>query len=156
MPIIHLETFINAPIERVFDLSRSIDLHKISTAQTKEEAIAGVTSGLIGKGEWVTWRAKHLGITQKLTSKITSFESPYYFADEQVKGAFQSFKHEHYFEKHHKGTLLKDVFEFEAPFGPLGRLANVLFLKNYMRRFLKERNKVLKSFSESERWRQVL
>ena len=100
MPIIRLETYIKAPIERVFDLSRSIDLHKISTAQTKEEAIAGVTSGLIDLEEWVTWKAKHLGVTQKLTSKITAFEAPHYFADEQVKGAFKSFKHEHYFEEY--------------------------------------------------------
>jgi hypothetical protein len=51
MPVINLHTQINAPIGIVFDLSRSIDLHKISTAHTNEEAIAGVTSGLIGMGE---------------------------------------------------------------------------------------------------------
>ena len=69
MPKIELTTIIDAPIERCFDLARSIDLHKLSTAGTDEEAIAGVMSGLIGKNEQVTWKAKHFGITQKLTSK---------------------------------------------------------------------------------------
>ena len=66
MTLIKLETNINAPIERVFDLARSIDLHKISTAHTNEQAIAGKTSGLIGMDESVIWRAKHFGIYQNL------------------------------------------------------------------------------------------
>lgn len=79
MPAIRITTKVNAPIQVVFDLSRSIDLHKISTAHTNEEAIAGKTSGLIGLGESVTWKAKHLGKTRLLTSKITVFERPYFF-----------------------------------------------------------------------------
>jgi hypothetical protein len=71
MSTIHLTTFIAAPIERVFDLSRSINLHKISTAHTNEEAIGGITSGLINKNETVTWRAKHLFKTRLYTSIIS-------------------------------------------------------------------------------------
>lgn len=74
MPKIELHTKIKADKKIVFNLSRSIDLHKISTEQTKEEAIHGVTSGLIGMDESVTWRAKHFGFYHKLTSKITEFE----------------------------------------------------------------------------------
>lgn len=91
MPVIRLTTIINAPVAVVFDLSRSIDLHKISTAHTNEQAVAGKTSGLIGMDESVTWRAKHFGVTQLLTSKITAFESPHYFTDEMVSGAFKQF-----------------------------------------------------------------
>ncbi len=97
MPKIELHTHINAPIGKVFDLSRSIDLHMRSTAQTGEQAIAGKTAGLMEPGETVTWRAKHFGIWQKLTSKITEFNYPTFFADEMVSGAFKSFRHEHHF-----------------------------------------------------------
>lgn len=97
MPILNITTKIKAPIEIVFDLSRSIDLHKISTKHTKEEAIAGKTSGLICKNESVTWRAKHFGIYQTLSSKITAFKKPHYFIDEMQQGIFKSFKHEHIF-----------------------------------------------------------
>ena len=51
MPTIHLTTFIAAPVERVFDLSRHIGLHKESMAGFKEEAVAGIQSGLIEKDE---------------------------------------------------------------------------------------------------------
>lgn len=93
MTTIHLETNINAHVEQVFDLSRSIDLHLESTAKTNERAIAGVTSGLIEYGETVTWRAKHFGVYQNFTSKITQYDYPNSFTDEMQKGAFKSFKH---------------------------------------------------------------
>lgn len=100
MPHIKLETIINAPIERCFDLARSIDLHKISTGNTQEEAIAGTTSGLIGLNETVTWRARHFGVRQTLTSKITEFERPHFFVDEMLEGAFKSIYHKHIFRPH--------------------------------------------------------
>ncbi len=135
MPIIVLETVINAKREIVFDLSRSVDLHLLSTQKTNEKAIAGKTSGLMEMNETVTWRAKHLGIYQNLTTKITAFEKPTFFADEMVNGAFKSFKHEHYFEDFQDGTLMKDNFEYKSPFGILGKLADFIFLKNYMKSF---------------------
>ena len=151
MPKIELQTCIKAPKQIVFDLARSIDLHKISTEQTKEEAIAGVTSGLIGLGEFVTWRAKHFGIYQKLTSKITEFESPNYFIDEMTQGAFKSFKHEHRFSEANGVTEMIDIFEYKSPFGILGRLGDMLFLEKYMTALLVKRNKSIMVYAESKK-----
>lgn len=148
MPAIEITTYINAPIEKCFDLARSIDLHLESTKQTGEQAIAGRTSGLIELGETVTWRAKHFGIRQSLSSKITEFEKPNYFVDEMVEGAFKSFRHEHRFTTVDGHTVMQDVFVFESPLGILGRLANVLFLERYMRNLLLERNRVIKEVAE--------
>lgn len=156
MPIIQLETLINAPIRRCFDLSRSIDLHQISMEHTNEKAIAGRTSGLIELGEEVTWQAKHFGLTQKLSVQITAFKAPYFFVDEMQKGAFKSFRHEHRFKEVPSGTLMTDTFNFEAPLGSLGHFANWLFLTKYMRHLLKERNTVIKKIAESNRWKEVL
>ena len=146
--IIELSTHINAPIERCFDLARSIDLHMESTKQTGEQAIAGRTSGLIGLSETVTWRAKHFGIWQNLTSIITAFDYPNSFTDEMIEGAFKSIRHEHLFYTANGGTLMKDVFIFESPLGILGRLANFLFLRRYMFNLLKTRNQVIKDAAE--------
>lgn len=148
MPRIELSTHINAPIGKVFDLSRSIDLHMRSTSKTGEQAVAGRTSGLIGLGETVTWRAKHFGIWQELTSKITEFNYPTFFVDEMVSGAFKSFRHEHHFSDESGVTLMRDVFVFESPFGIIGRLFNRLVLKRYMTKFLVERNRVIKEEAE--------
>lgn len=156
MPEILLTTSIAAPVHRCFDLSRSIDLHTISTAHTGETAIAGVTSGLIGFGVQVTWRARHFGLWQTLTSEITAYDRPYFFADEMVKGAFNNFRHEHLFEEHQELTIMHDRFTYTSPLGLLGNCADFLFLKRYMTKLLQQRNLTIKDFAESGRWRDIL
>lgn len=156
MPTIELETYVEAPVELVFDLARSIDLHKLSTKGTNEEAIAGRISGLIELGETVTWRAKHLGIYQKLTVKITKYDRPYMFEDTMLKGAFKSMKHTHRFEETGDGTKMIDLLEFVSPLGLLGKMADSLFLKKYMTQFLLVRNKELKRIAESDEWKGII
>lgn len=156
MPEIILTTIINAPIERCFDLARSIDLHMSTSARTNEKAIAGVTKGLIGKGERVTWRAKHFGIYQELTSEITQFELPFLFEDSMITGAFKSIRHKHIFEFVKEKTIMKDVFEFESPLGIIGKCFNTLILTAYMTRFLKARNNMIKDVAESDGWKTYL
>ena len=156
MPTITIKTHIKAPTERVFDLSRSIDLHQISTQQTFEKAIAGKTSGLIGLNETVTWKAQHFGMYHTLTSRITELNRPLSFTDEMVNGAFKSFKHQHKFKTEGNETLVVDIFEFQSPLGLLGRLADVLFLKRYMMRLLQIRNGTIKSYAESDKWKTIL
>ena len=156
MPIICLRTEIKAKRTLVFDLSRSIDLHLLSTLHTNEIAIAGKTSGLIALNEWVTWRAKHFGIYQQLTSKVTAYDRPNSFTDEMVSGAFKSFRHDHHFEDTEAGTLMMDTFAYRSPLGLLGRSADVLFLNRYMTRLLTERNAVIKEYAETGKWKAVL
>jgi ligand-binding SRPBCC domain-containing protein len=156
MPVIKLITIISAPIERCFDLSSSIDLHKMSTAKTNEIAIAGTTSGLINKDEFVIWQARHFGITQQLTTVITEMKSPTYFVDEMKKGTFKKFKHEHLFEFKNGITQMTDIFDYTSPFGIIGKVADFVFLKNYMSKFLTHRNEIIKDFAESNKWQQVL
>jgi ligand-binding SRPBCC domain-containing protein len=156
VPVIEITTEIRAPIERTFDLARSVDLHMDSTAQTGERAIAGVTSGLMALGQEVTWRARHLGIWQHLTSRITEFERPFHFRDSMVRGAFRRFDHDHFFAQRGEFTIMRDVFDFQSPFGILGRVADRLFLTGYMRRFLQTRCTLIKTVAESAEWRPYL
>jgi ligand-binding SRPBCC domain-containing protein len=156
MPTIHLTTFIAAPADRVFDLCRSIDLHRKSMAHTNEEAVAGTTNGLINIDETVTWKAKHLMKTRILKSKITAMNRPLSFTDEMVSGDFKSLKHEHHFKSIENGTLLIDLFSYETPYGSLGRLANALFLTGYLKKMLEKRNQTIKEYAESDKWKFVL
>ncbi|HOY15502.1 MAG TPA: SRPBCC family protein, partial [Saprospiraceae bacterium] len=134
---------------QVFDLSRSVDLHKLSTKHTNEEAIAGVTSGLMQLNDTVTWRAKHLGVYQILTTKITQYDDPNSFTDEMVNGIFKSFKHKHLFVGDGEMTMMTDIFFYQSPLGFLGKIADVLFLKKYMTDFLIKRNEVIRKVAES-------
>src|SRR5438045_2353072 len=151
MPRIILTCQIAAPIERCFDLARSIDFHMASMSATGERAIAGRTSGLIELHEEVTWEATHFGRRQQLTSRITAFSRPHRFTDEQVKGAFKSFRHEHRFEQVSPQLVqLTDDFEFASPLGPLGSLANTIFLTRYMRSLITAHQDRLKQHLESD------
>lgn len=150
MPLIHLETPINAPLDVVFDLSRSIDLRVHSAADTREKAVGGTVSGLISLGETVTWRAKHFGVQQRLKVEITEMERPRYFTDVMIEGPFRSMRHQHRFEPMEGGTLMRDIFWYEAPYGLIGRVAEWILLTRYMQRFLQQRNKIIKQIAESD------
>ena len=156
MPEIHITSFIKAPVERVFDLSRSINLHQISTTDTNEKAIDGVINGLINKNETVTWQARHFFKTRRFTSKITEMQSPGLFIDEMIKGDFKSYRHEHHFKATDNGTIMIDLVTFESPYGTIGKIANSLFLKSYLEKLWKKRNAVIKDYAETQKWKAIL
>lgn len=156
MPSIHLTTFIAAPVSRVFDLARSIDMHKQSMTRHKEEAVAGIRFGLIEKDETVTWKAKHLFKTRFFRYEVTKMVKPQLFIDEQVEGDFKRMKHEHHFKPCENGTIMIDLLEFEAPYGSFGKWFSKLYLRGYMKNLIEQRNKVLKEFAESDKWKRLL
>ena len=131
------------PKPELFDLARSIDAHKDSMARSREDAVAGVRTGLISLGEEVTWRAWHFGVPIRMTSRITQMEAPDFFVDEQVKGPFRRFRHVHEFGEDSEGTTMVDRIEFVAPFGLLGRVVEKLVLARYLRTLIEARNRHL-------------
>jgi ligand-binding SRPBCC domain-containing protein len=147
-----LESRIDAPIERVFDLARDIGLHERSMAASDEHAIAGRMSGPIEQGETVTWRARHFGLWWTMTSRITEVRAPSTFADEQEDGPFAWFRHRHTFRAESGGTVMTDDWEHASPFGVIGRIVDRVILGRYMRGFLKMRNAALKTEAEAERF----
>jgi ligand-binding SRPBCC domain-containing protein len=132
-------TYSDKSVEAMFDLARDIDTHTESQVASSEKAVAGVTGGLISLGQDVTWRARHFGIPFTLTSKVTEFDAPHRFVDQQTRGPFRSFHHEHTFEATPHGSVMIDRISFTAPFGPLGRLAEKLVLTRYLRHLIEKR-----------------
>jgi len=156
MPKIHLTTVIHAPVEIVFDLSRSINLHEKSMAQTNEKAIAGTITGLIQKGETVTWKAKHLLKVRTLQTLITKMIPYTFFTDEMKKGDFKSMLHHHYFKPIANGTVMIDELYFESPYGIIGKIVNSMFLTGYMTKLITQRNNIIKEYAETGKWKTVL
>jgi len=148
VPTLRIETRIAAPVDTCFDLSRSIDLHLESMIASRERAVGGVTSGLIGEGQQVSWEARHLGIRWRMTSQITAFDRPHRFVDEMVRGPFASFRHEHRFEADGDGTVMTDVVEVRMGLGPIGPAADV-FAAAYLRRLMRIRNATIKRQAEA-------
>lgn len=131
------------PMEELFDRARSIDLHLDSQKDSGERAVAGVTSGLIGDGQEVTWRARHFGIPLIMTSRITQLDFPRNFTDEQVSGPFKAFRHVHEFEPTATGSVMTDRVEFTAPLGVLGAAVERLVLARYLERLINTRGRFL-------------
>ena len=152
-------TVIDAPIERCFDLARSVEVHLVANVHWGETAVAvgGITSGLTGMGQRVTWRARHFGVWQMLTSEITAMDRPSYFQVTMIQGAFRFMQNDHLFSSLPSAqTEMKDVFKFAAPLPVLGRVAEIAVLRRYMQSLLRERNAVIKKIAESEEWRGYL
>ena len=152
-------TVIAAPPQRCFDLARSVEVHLAGNVHWGESAVAigGVTSGLVGLHQRVTWRAKHFGVWHNLTSQITAMEPPSYFQDVMVKGPFRSMLHDHHFRTLPDGrTEMKDVFRVAAPIPILGRIVEILLLRRYMQNLLHERNAAVQQIAESSAWRQYV
>jgi ligand-binding SRPBCC domain-containing protein len=152
-------TLIHAPAELCFDLARSVEVHLAGNVHWGEAAVAigGITRGLVGLGQRVTWRARHFAVWHNLTSEITAFDSPAYFQDTMVRGPFHSMQHDHFFRAVGSGqTEMRDVFRFAAPLPVLGRVAELVFLRRYMQRLLHERNEVIRQIAESGEWRKYL
>lgn len=148
MTTLKIITIYNAPIEKVFNINRDIDIHQQSASKTKEIAIAGRTSGLINKNEKVTWKGKHFGIYITHQSIISEMIFPTYFVDEQLKGHFKSFKHQHFFEQKENHVEVTDFLEYATPFGIFGKVFDVILLKNHLTNFIIHRNAILKKLVE--------
>ncbi|MGA4857588.1 SRPBCC family protein [Streptomyces koyangensis] len=146
-----LVTRIAAPVPLVFGLSLDVDAHTASTARSGERAVAGVTSGGMALGDSVTWRARHFGVAWRMTSRITAYDHPTHFVDEQTAGPFHHWWHAHHFTPDGQGgTLMRDEIDFQAPLGPLGRLAERAALDRYMPHLIRERNEHLRVVAERE------
>ena len=148
MSTLILKTKINAPIEKCFDLSRSLDLHTESMKSYKEKVVGGKLTGLIDLGEQVTWQASHFAISFKMTNKITAMKKPFYFVDEMLNGPFKLLHHQHHFTAAGAFTEMTDIFAFQAPMGLIGRAVDSLFLKLYLRKLLTIRNEAIKLVAE--------
>lgn len=148
MPVIKLQTYINASVEDCFNLSRNIDLHQQSMQQHNEQAIAGVTTGLINLHYTVTWKARHFGFTFKMTVQITEMQSPAFFVDEMVKGPFERMRHYHAFWPQPNGTLMEDEFVYKSPLGWLGKIVDKLIITKHLQKLLQQRNQLIKQVAE--------
>ena len=144
-----IETHIHAPIEHCFDLARDVSAHTKSAAFSSERVVApGRIDGFLELGDLVAFEGRHFGIRQRFVARITAFDRPHRFVDEMVEGAFKWLRHVHEFKSAKNATLMRDTLEWEAPFGILGRLADVIFLRRHMGWFVTTKQTALKRMAE--------
>lgn len=144
-----IETFIRAPREICFDLARDVAAHAESAAFSGERLVApGKLEGHLELGDLVAFEGKHFGFRHRFVARITALDRPYSFVDEMVEGTFTSLRHVHEFHEADGGTLMRDVLEWRAPLGFLGRIADRLFLEKHMSWFVRTKQAHLKAIAE--------
>lgn len=157
MPTVEFTTRVDAPVERVFDLARTVDVQRRSAGVVDEEAVAGVTTGLLGDGDRVTWRARHFGLPFERTTEMTGYDRPRWFRDEQRDGPFAEMVHDHRFGRARGVTEMTDEFTFSVPYGLVGTLVGRLFVESYVEWLLRERAARVTEIAESgDEWRAYL
>ena len=156
MSKIHITNFINAPVERVFNLSRNLALSKLALKGRQEHILSSSGNNLVAAGETITIRAKHLGKTREITARVTDLILPEGYTEEQVKGDLKSFRHEYHFKKVDNGTIMIDLVEFEGPRDLLGSVAAKFFLKSYIEDIVKKKNELIRQYAETEKWKAIL
>lgn len=84
-----------------------------------------------------------LGIPLTWVTEITHVEEPNFFVDEQRKGPYKIWHHEHQIEETENGVLMTDLITYEPPFGILGAIANQLFIKKQLNEIFEYRRIIL-------------
>lgn len=153
---IEFNTHIKAPIERCFDLARSVDFHKISVSEIKEESLAGIRTGLIGPNQHVLLQNWIGGLRFSTEMKLTQFARPHHFSYLMVNNIFRKVIHDYHFYDLKEETVMVDHLYFEPRFGMLGEIINFLFLRKFLIRILTQRNDMLREYAETDKWSSVL
>jgi ligand-binding SRPBCC domain-containing protein len=156
METLKLSTWIDAPMERCFLLSLSIDLQVASARSTRDEASTGSSDGPIGDAEAMTLQGRHFRARWGHTSLIETLRPHSYYRDVMIAGAFRHFEHDHHFARMDDGTRMRDEIRYSTRWGTLGRLATKMFLRKRLKAMLIDRNAVIRRVAESQDWRRYL
>lgn len=82
------------------------------------------------EGLIIAYKVKPLfGIPVEWVTEITHVKENSFFVDEQRKGPYKIWHHEHHFKETEQGILMTDIVSYEIPFGPIGKLAHPILVK---------------------------
>jgi hypothetical protein len=151
------QIIIRAPVARVFDLVRSVDVHTATSSTIGGRAVAGKISGLAELDDVTTYSARFFGLRFKLAARVTALESPHRMTESLERGLFSEFGHVYTLRLLESGAIeLTDAFSFRSPFGFIGALFDSLILKPIMTRAMTARLEGLRRIAESDEWRRFL
>jgi ligand-binding SRPBCC domain-containing protein len=91
------------------------------------------------------------GLPVNWLTEITRVREPHYFVDEQRKGPYKLWQHQHHFKEVKDGVEMKDVVNYVIPFGFVGRLANALFVEKRVNAIFDYRFKALEEFFKDDK-----
>jgi ligand-binding SRPBCC domain-containing protein len=144
MKLLKSEQLLPISIEQAWDFfSSPKNLNEI----TPEDMVFKITSEVPEKmyeGLFITYKiAPVLNIPLDWVTEITHVKEPFYFVDEQRKGPYKTWHHEHHFKQTPEGVLMTDILYYEVGKSIFGWLAEKLFVDNKVKGIFSYREKVL-------------
>lgn len=156
MPKLQFTTVIHAPLQRVFDLTRCVSLHKRHFESHGILPVQGKYSGLLDKRDHVTWKGKLGRKVRQLALEVTDMQAPDHFKMEYRKEIFDTFTHDVYLTGIDNGTILMDQVEFSLPEKGFSPFFNKRCAEKWISDLLKERNALCKEYAEGNNWHAIL
>jgi len=146
------EQFIPRPLDEVWHFfSRPENLNAITPANMSFEIISDITDTPMYEGMIVQYKVSpFLGIKMNWVTEITHIEDRSYFIDEQRFGPYALWHHQHHFVEHSDGIMMKDLLHYKIPYGPIGSLANALFVNNQIEEIFAYREKAVEKMFNFE------
>ena len=86
-----------------------------------------------------------MGIPINWETLVSKVDAPFCFTCKQSEGPYNYWRHQHMFREIPGGTEIEDIINYEIPYGPIGQLANSLFVKKQLKGIFEHRHKVLEN-----------
>jgi ligand-binding SRPBCC domain-containing protein len=123
------EQLVSVPRAEVYAFfERPRNLGRLMPARMRFELVTP-TEERMHEGQVLAYRFRFLGVPMRWIARLSEIVPGVSFVDEQTSGPFAYWRHEHSLRDVAGGTQVRDHVSFRSPLGPLGRVADALFVK---------------------------
>lgn len=147
MPQLKQEQFLPIPIQEAWKFFATPENLNIITPGTLDFKMTSALPDKMHKGLLISYIIKPmLNIPVKWITEITELNEPYFFIDEQRKGPYAIWHHEHYFKEVEGGVIMTDIVDYEIGKSFIGWIAGKLFVHRKVKEIFRYRYTVLQDY----------
>jgi len=147
---LEFKQIINKDINEVFSFFSKPENLSLITPKRLDFRILTPSPIKMKEGQLIDYTIRILGKRIRWRTLITEYECPVRFIDQQLKGPYSMWHHTHEFKNVDGGVEIIDTVRYVVPFGFIGNIVNILFIKPDLMRIFKYRYKIIdKYFKEN-------
>ena len=135
--------YIDKTIDEVFNFFSKPENLEVITPKYLKFSIKTPLPITMEEGQVIEYKIRLRGIPMKWKSRISSYNPPHSFIDEQIKGPYSYWHHTHIFKVNGNGTDIIDHVKYNLPFGLIGVFANYFFVNKDLKKIFKYRKSTI-------------